>query len=355
MEWDEDRARQPPSRSPGGDRTGGRADRPLRGGDRACCRRTRRWSWSSLRPRKSGASLVAGDDADEVGFFALGPVCRGRSRSRRTAASWRGFRASWGFASSRGKAGTMAPGARPRCCCPAAAAPSRTSSTASARPPAAGDRRGGLQPRRGARGRGGPGGRPAAGHLPPPGLPRYRRAQCGDQRLAGSAQPQIDRAGRLPVLCPAPPAVFTGPVVNIHPALLPKYGGQGYYGDRSTRPCWRPATRDRLHRPPGRRPVRHGPHPGAAPVPVLPGDDVHPRRPRLRRRMRALPAGARPVGPPDSGWTISPLITAMKSPPACGPRGFPFHGRAAGPDQPGRFPQTPLPSPSVSAGSPQAR
>lgn len=28
------------------------------------------------------------------------------------------------------------------------------------------------------------------------------------------------------------PAGFTGPVVNIHPALLPKYGGQGYYGDR---------------------------------------------------------------------------------------------------------------------------
>jgi phosphoribosylglycinamide formyltransferase-1 len=28
------------------------------------------------------------------------------------------------------------------------------------------------------------------------------------------------------------PEGFTGPVVNIHPALLPKYGGQGYYGDR---------------------------------------------------------------------------------------------------------------------------
>lgn len=29
-----------------------------------------------------------------------------------------------------------------------------------------------------------------------------------------------------------PPAKFPGPVVNIHPALLPKYGGQGFYGDR---------------------------------------------------------------------------------------------------------------------------
>ena len=29
-----------------------------------------------------------------------------------------------------------------------------------------------------------------------------------------------------------PPAAFTGPVVNIHPALLPKYGGKGYYGHK---------------------------------------------------------------------------------------------------------------------------
>ncbi len=28
------------------------------------------------------------------------------------------------------------------------------------------------------------------------------------------------------------PDWFDGPVVNIHPALLPKYGGKGYYGDR---------------------------------------------------------------------------------------------------------------------------
>ena len=28
------------------------------------------------------------------------------------------------------------------------------------------------------------------------------------------------------------PAWFTGPVVNIHPALLPRHGGQGMYGDR---------------------------------------------------------------------------------------------------------------------------
>lgn len=29
-----------------------------------------------------------------------------------------------------------------------------------------------------------------------------------------------------------PPPGFRGPVVNIHPALLPRYGGKGFYGDR---------------------------------------------------------------------------------------------------------------------------
>jgi len=29
-----------------------------------------------------------------------------------------------------------------------------------------------------------------------------------------------------------PPEAFDGPVVNIHPALLPKYGGQGFYGNK---------------------------------------------------------------------------------------------------------------------------
>jgi len=28
------------------------------------------------------------------------------------------------------------------------------------------------------------------------------------------------------------PDWFTGPILNIHPALLPKYGGKGFYGDR---------------------------------------------------------------------------------------------------------------------------
>jgi len=46
-----------------------------------------------------------------------------------------------------------------------------------------------------------------------------------------SFQPQIIvLAGFLSYYIP--PVGFTGPVVNIHPALLPKYGGKGFYGDR---------------------------------------------------------------------------------------------------------------------------
>ncbi len=48
--------------------------------------------------------------------------------------------------------------------------------------------------------------------------------------LAGYAPQMIVLAGYLCYYIKAP--AFTGPVVNIHPALLPKYGGKGYYGDR---------------------------------------------------------------------------------------------------------------------------
>lgn len=48
--------------------------------------------------------------------------------------------------------------------------------------------------------------------------------------LAPHAPQLIALAGYLCLYLP--PAGFAGPVVNIHPALLPKYGGQGYYGDK---------------------------------------------------------------------------------------------------------------------------
>ena len=73
-----------------------------------------------------------------------------------------------------------------------------------------------------------------------------------------------------------PPAGFDGTVVNIHPALLPKFGGQGMYGDRVHRAvlaagetesgCTVHLVSDRYD---------EGRVLGQQKVPVLPGDDVH--------------------------------------------------------------------------------
>lgn len=48
--------------------------------------------------------------------------------------------------------------------------------------------------------------------------------------LMGHTPAMVILAGYLSFYLPHPK--FTGPVVNIHPALLPKYGGKGFYGDR---------------------------------------------------------------------------------------------------------------------------
>jgi phosphoribosylglycinamide formyltransferase 1 len=74
----------------------------------------------------------------------------------------------------------------------------------------------------------------------------------------------------------ARPAWFTGPVVNIHPALLPKHGGQGFYGDRvhaavlaagdAESGCTVHLVDDVYD---------HGRVLAQRVVPVLPGDDVH--------------------------------------------------------------------------------
>lgn len=73
-----------------------------------------------------------------------------------------------------------------------------------------------------------------------------------------------------------PPDGFTGPVVNIHPALLPRHGGQGMYGDRVHRAvlaagetesgCTVHLVSDRYD---------EGRILGQQTVPVLPGDDEH--------------------------------------------------------------------------------
>jgi len=71
------------------------------------------------------------------------------------------------------------------------------------------------------------------------------------------------------------PRGFSGPVVNIHPALLPKYGGKGYYGSRVHR-----AVLDAGEAESGctvhlvDEVYDHGEILGQRRVPVLAGDDV---------------------------------------------------------------------------------
>jgi len=72
------------------------------------------------------------------------------------------------------------------------------------------------------------------------------------------------------------PAWFTGPVVNIHPALLPKYGGQGFYGDRvheAVLAAGDPESGCTVHLVDDV--YDHGRILAQRRVPVLPGDDVH--------------------------------------------------------------------------------
>ncbi|MFO7610686.1 MAG: phosphoribosylglycinamide formyltransferase [Candidatus Krumholzibacteriia bacterium] len=73
-----------------------------------------------------------------------------------------------------------------------------------------------------------------------------------------------------------PPDGFTGPVVNIHPALLPKFGGQGMYGDRVHRAvlaAGETETGCTVHLVSDR--YDEGRILGQQRVPVLPGDDEH--------------------------------------------------------------------------------
>ncbi len=72
----------------------------------------------------------------------------------------------------------------------------------------------------------------------------------------------------------APPR-FTGPVVNIHPALLPRFGGQGYYGQKVHRAVLESGATESgctVHLVDDQ--YDHGRILGQQRVPVLPDDDL---------------------------------------------------------------------------------
>ena len=92
--------------------------------------------------------------------------------------------------------------------------------------------------------------------------------------LAGYEPDLIILAGYLCFYIPA--RGFAGPVVNIHPALLPKYGGKGFYGDRvheAVLAAGETVTGCSVHRVDDE--YDHGGILGRKEVPVLPDDDVH--------------------------------------------------------------------------------
>ena len=72
------------------------------------------------------------------------------------------------------------------------------------------------------------------------------------------------------------PPWFTGPAVNIHPALLPRHGGRGMYGDRVHAAVLAAGDRESgctVHHVDDL--YDHGPVIAQVRVPVLPGDDAH--------------------------------------------------------------------------------
>jgi formyltetrahydrofolate-dependent phosphoribosylglycinamide formyltransferase len=96
-------------------------------------------------------------------------------------------------------------------------------------------------------------------------------------------------AGFLRLLKIPPP--WAGRVVNIHPALLPAFGGKGFYGDRVHAAVLASGARESgctVHLVDDQ--YDHGPILLQRRVPVLPGDDVHTLAARVfEQEKRALP------------------------------------------------------------------
>jgi phosphoribosylglycinamide formyltransferase-1 len=86
-----------------------------------------------------------------------------------------------------------------------------------------------------------------------------------------------------------PPPEYAGRVINIHPALLPGFGGPGMYGDKvheAVLASGAQVTGCSVHLVD--REYDHGPVIAQRVVPVLPGDDVHTLGERVRATEREL-------------------------------------------------------------------
>lgn len=96
-----------------------------------------------------------------------------------------------------------------------------------------------------------------------------------DATLVGHGVDTVFLAGYLKKLGPVTLERFAGRVLNTHPALLPKYGGPGMYGDRvheTVLASGDPETGISVHLVEGE--YDSGPVLAQTPVPVEPGDTV---------------------------------------------------------------------------------
>lgn len=94
-------------------------------------------------------------------------------------------------------------------------------------------------------------------------------------------------AGYMKKLGPRTLSEFRGRILNTHPALLPKFGGQGMYGARvhaAVLAAGEPVTGVSVHHVEGDYDT--GPVLAQCQVPVLPGDDVESLSARVQTRER---------------------------------------------------------------------
>ena len=93
--------------------------------------------------------------------------------------------------------------------------------------------------------------------------------------LAAAEVNLVVLSGYLRKLGPLTLARFAGRILNVHPALLPKFGGQGMYGNRvhaAVLAAGEPVSGATIHLVDEH--YDQGPVLAQAEVPVLPGDDV---------------------------------------------------------------------------------
>lgn len=68
-------------------------------------------------------------------------------------------------------------------------------------------------------------------HIPPKGLKREEHEKLVDEVLAKYGADLVALAGYMRILTPWLIQKYSGRMMNVHPALLPSFGGEGMYGE----------------------------------------------------------------------------------------------------------------------------